>query len=393
MPQAFENIRILDLTHVVAGPFSTYQLAVMGADVIKIEHPVDYDQSRDTGSDRELNAKAMGLHYMAQASNKRGLALDIKTEEGREILRRLVKTADVLVENYRPGSLDALGLGYEAVSKINPRLIYCSISAFGQMGPRSTHTAYDHVAQAAAGFMSMTGMAETLPVKIGPPVVDYATGMSAAFAISSALFQRERSGQGQRIDVAMADVALMFTGMYASDYLRTGDEPHAMKFIYATNLGYDTSDGLLICGASNLRQQRRLWLALDRPDMAKNSNAERRRDHENEIKVLAEILKSRTAEAWENFFQERHVPAARVRSLAEALHDPHFKARGVMHGQEGAQGVPGRFEVPMAAFRFQHDGPAINAPPPAVGQHSEGILAELGYSEGEIKALRGKRVI
>jgi len=393
MPQPFENIRILDLTHVVAGPFSTYQLALMGADVIKIEHPVEYDQSRDTGSDRELNAKAMGLHYMAQASNKRGLALDIKTGEGREILRRLVKTADVLVENYRPGAIDALGLGYEAMAALNPRLIYCSVSAFGQDGPRSTHTAYDHVAQAAAGFMSMTGMAETLPVRIGPPVVDYATGMTAAFAIASALFQRERSGQGQRIDVAMADIALLFTGMYASDYLRTGDEPHAMKFIHATNLGYETNDGLLICGASNLRQQKRLWLALDRPDMVKTSNAERRKDHDNEIKVLAEILKTRTAEEWETFFQQRHVPAARVRSLAEALHDPHFRARGVMHAQEGAQDVPGRFEVPMAAFRFQHGGPGIKTPPPAVGQHSAEILAALGYSGAEIETLRARGVI
>ncbi|OFZ98202.1 MAG: hypothetical protein A3H35_18655 [Betaproteobacteria bacterium RIFCSPLOWO2_02_FULL_62_17] len=366
---------------------------MMGADVIKIEHPVEYDQSRDTGSDRELNAKAMGLHYMAQASNKRGLALDIKTGEGREILRRLVKTADVLVENYRPGAIDALGLGYEAMAALNPRLIYCSVSAFGQDGPRSTHTAYDHVAQAAAGFMSMTGMAETLPVRIGPPVVDYATGMTAAFAIASALFQRERSGQGQRIDVAMADIALLFTGMYASDYLRTGDEPHAMKFIHATNLGYETNDGLLICGASNLRQQKRLWLALDRPDMVKTSNAERRKDHDNEIKVLAEILKTRTAEEWETFFQQRHVPAARVRSLAEALHDPHFRARGVMHAQEGAQDVPGRFEVPMAAFRFQHGGPGIKTPPPAVGQHSAEILAALGYSGAEIETLRARGVI
>lgn len=393
MPQAFENIRILDLTHVVAGPFSTYQLAVMGADVIKIEHPLQYDQSRDTGSDRALNEKAMGLHYMAQASNKRGLALDLKTEEGREILRRLVKTADVLVENYRPGAFDAMGLGYEALSKINPMLIYCSVSAFGQEGPRSSHTAYDHVAQAAAGFMSMTGMAESLPVRIGPPVVDYATGMTAAFAIAGALFQRDRTGLGQRIDVAMADVALMFTGMYASDYLRTGDEPSAMKFIYATNLGYETKSGRLICGASNLRQQKRLWQAVGRPDMAKNSNAERRKDHEKEIRVLAEILMARTAEEWETFFQERHVPAARVRTLAEALHDPHFQARGVMHALPGAQGVEGRFDVPMAAFRYRHGGPAVTTAPPAVGQHGTEILSELGYAGDEIEKLKALRVI
>src|SRR6266849_8392856 len=209
MTRPFEGIRVIDVTQVLAGPVAAYQLGVVGADVIKVEHPDEPDQSRGAGTDKALNRRNMGTAFLTQASNKRSLALDLKLESDREILKKLVATADVFVENYRPGAFDALGLGYEALAAINPRLIYASFSAFGQHGPRGRQTAYDHVIQATSGIMAMTGTAEVNPVKFGSPAIDYATGMTWAFSLASALFQRERTGQGQRIDMAMLDVAMI----------------------------------------------------------------------------------------------------------------------------------------------------------------------------------------
>src|SRR5436190_12854196 len=337
----FEGIRVIDVTHVLAGPFAAYQLAVLGADVIKVDDPNDPDQSRSSGTDRELNYRQMGTGFLTQASNKRAITLDLKTERDREILKKLVATADVFVENYRPGAFDALGLGYEALAKINPRLIYASFSAFGQAGPRGSQTAYDHVIQATSGLMAMTGTKDVHPVKFGAPAVDYATGMTGAFALASALFQRERTGRGQRIDMAMLDVAMILMSSHLTGYLRNGvhPNPHGSSHAHATNSAYQTKDGLLMLGASNLRQQRRLWTLLGRPDMIKHSNDERDEDHEREIAVLSEIMLSRTADEWEAFLQARHVPAARVRSMGEAVADPHLATRGVIHRHESAQGM------------------------------------------------------
>ena len=225
MQRPFEGIRVIDATHVLAGPFAAYQLAVLGADVIKVEHPNDPDQSRLTGSDRELGKRHMGTSYLTQASNKRSLTLDLKQTAGQEIFKKLVATADVLVENYRPGALDALGLGYEAMAALNPRLIYASMSAFGQRGPRAQQTAYDYVIQATSGIMAMTGTPQVNPIKFGSPAIDYATGTTGAFALASALFQRERTGRGQRIDLAMLDVAMILMGSHLKGYLRNGQHP------------------------------------------------------------------------------------------------------------------------------------------------------------------------
>src|SRR5205807_4421338 len=249
--------------------------------------------------------------FLTQASNKRAITLDLKTQADRDILKRLVATADVFVENYRPGAFEALGLGYADLSKINPRLIYASFSAFGQRGPRGRQTAYDHVIQATSGIMAMTGTAEVNPVKFGSPAIDYATGMTGAFALSAALLQRERTGRGQRIDMAMLDVAMILMGSHLTGYLRNGahPEPRGNKHPHATNSAYPTKDGLLMLGASNLRQQRRLWTVLGRADMIKRSNDEREAERDREAAVLSEILLSRSAQEWEDFLQARHVPA------------------------------------------------------------------------------------
>lgn len=395
MTRPFEGIRIIDITHVLAGPFAAYQLAVLGAEVIKVEDPNDPDQTRGTGTDRELNRRRMGTGFLTQASNKRAITLNLKSEAGRGILMRLVAGADVMVENYRPGAFAALGLGYEAMSALNPRLIYCSISAFGQDGPRGDQTAYDHVIQATSGLMATTGTEEVNPIKFGSPAVDYATGTMAAFALASALFQRERTGRGQRIDLAMLDVAMILMSSHLTGYLRNGAEPKPSgnRHAHATNSCYEAKDGLVMLGASNLRQQRRLWLALERPDMVKEDNEARDHDRDREAGLLADILKTRTADEWEIFFQARHVPAARVRRLAEAAQDPQFATRGVTHRHDGAPGIEGGFAVPLAAFKFAHGGPSIETPPPEFGADTDAVLAEHGYAPSEIAEFRRAGVI
>jgi len=395
MTRPFEGIRIIDITQVLAGPFAAYQLAVLGADVIKIEHPDEPDQSREGGTDRALNRRNMGTSFLTQGSNKRSITLDLKQEAGREILKKLVAGADVLVENYRPGAFEALGLGYEALLKINPRLIYCSISAFGQDGVRREQTAYDHVIQANSGIMASTGTEEVNPIKIGAPAVDYATGTMAAFALASALFQRERTGTGQHIDLAMLGVAMMMQASLMTGYFRNGTEPkpHGNKQPFATNSAYDAKEGMVMIGASNIRQQARFWRAVERPDMIKTDNEARVDDREREAAIIADIIKTKTADEWEVYFQARHVPAARVRTMAEALADPHFTERRVFHKFDAVPGLDGPVGVPLAAFKFAHGGPSIETAPREMGADSESVLRELGYAASDIASLRGARVI
>ena len=390
MTRPFEGIRIIDITHVLAGPFAAYQLAVLGADVIKVEHPNEPDQSREGGTDRALDRRKMGTSFLTQGSNKRSITLDLKTEMGREILKKLIARADVLVENYRPGAFAALGLGYEAVSQINPRLIYCSISAFGQDGVRREQTAYDHVIQATSGIMASTGTEAVNPIKIGAPAVDYATGTMGAFALASALFQRERTGKGQHIDLAMLGVAMMMQASLMTGYFRNGSEPkpHGNKQPFATNSAYDAKDGMVMIGASNIRQQARFWRAVERADMIKTDNEARVDDREREAAIIADIIKTRTADQWEAYFQARHVPAARVRTMAEALADPHFAERRVFHKFNSAPGIDGPLGVPLAAFKFAHGGPSIEHPPHEMGADTDAVLTEHGYDAEEIAGLR-----
>jgi len=386
----FEGIRVLDITHVLAAPFATYQLAVFGADVIKIEHPVEPDQTRIDGSDPALSADRIGTHFIIQNGGKRSLTLDLKTEGGRDVLRRLVPTADILVENFRPGAMKALGLGYDDLKALNPRLIYASMSAFGQDGPRGGQTGYDQVIQAVSGLMMVNGTADMVPMKVGTPAIDYSTGAMGAFALATALFQRERTGLGQYIDLSMLDTALMLLGAHLTNFSRSGREPKAggNHHEFATVGLYDTADGKIQIAAINMRQQKRFWGLLGHPELIKDSNEERRAEAAREREILLPILRTKTAREWEDWFQANHIPAARVWTVPETLAHAQLESRDILHRFVDEPGIPGSITVPKAAFKLDHGGARIDRPPPRMGEHTEALLQELGYSADEIGALR-----
>lgn len=388
----FHGIRVLDLTHVLAGPFCAYQLALLGADVVKIEPPLMPDTARGRGPDDALNAAGLGINYLVQGSNKRSLALDLTSEDGRAILLDLVDGADVLVENYRAGALDALGLGPKALCARNPRLIHCSITGFARGHEREGVNAYDNVIQAASGVMARTTGRSGEPVKSGASFVDYATGYAAAFAISSALFQRQASGKGQVIDCAMFDTALTLMAPEAAAALYEGSAQPRPK---EAGLGtYETADGLLMLGAFNTRQNNRLWEALGRPDFAALDSWPALWGASQAMReALVPIMLTRSAAEWETYLHAIGVPAERVRTLDEAVRMPHLRERGFFHALDAA--VPGAapVAVPLAPFSFAIAGPAIDRPPPRLGEHSAEILREIGRSSVEVEALRERGII
>ncbi|HSF02001.1 MAG TPA: CaiB/BaiF CoA-transferase family protein, partial [Solirubrobacterales bacterium] len=349
-------------------------------------------QSRESGADHALNRAMMGTGFLTQGSNKRAIALNLKTAGGREALKRLVaRWADVLVENYRPGAFTALGLGYEDLARLNPTLVYASMTAFGQKGPRATQTAYDHAIQATSGITASTGTETSGPIKAGAPMVDYATGTMGAFAISAALFQRLRTGQGQYIDLAMFDVAMILQGSHITDYLHSGHHPrragNVMRF--ASTSAFPAKEGLIQLAASNARQHRRFYEAIGDPEEARRASlAERHERHAEKLTAVGEKMKEKTADEWETYLQSRHVPATRVRELREALADPHLQSRRVLHRHETVPGVDKPLTVPLAAFSFAHDGPSIERPPARVGEHTDEVLMAVGYTGEQIAALR-----
>ena len=396
MKPVLHGVRVLDLTHVLAGPFAGYQLAVMGAEVIKIESPEEPDQARYQGSDAALNDAGMGTAFLSQASNKKALALNLKTEAGRQVLRQLVMTADVLIENYRPGAFEALGLGYADLSAINPRLVYCSISAFGSSGPKRELTAYDGVVQAYSGMMAMTGEPGTAPVKCGAPVVDYATGTTAAMAILAALLQRSQDdGLGQFVEVAMSDVAMILASSHLTGYLWNGAHPEQKgnRYPFATIGCYPASDGPLMVSASNLRQQRRLWEALGRADLVKDNNRDRINGYAEEAEALTRIIATGSVSHWETLLREHRVPVSRVQRMEAMLADEHLQGRQVLHRFAGDAGALAGLTVPVAGFQLSRSPVAVTSPPQPVGAQSEDLLSALGYASADIEAMRAQGVI
>lgn len=396
----FEGIRVLDLTHVLAGPFCTHQLAVLGADVIKIEPPRDPDMTREEGVVPALNDAKIGTYFMSQNAGKRAITLDLKTPEGRSVFNRLVENADVMVQNYAGKALARLGLGYDKVSAINPRLIYCSISGFGQTGPKAEHPAYDVVIQAFTGLMAANGSPETGPIRVGPPMVDYGTGAQAALAISAALFQRERTGKGQRIDVAMMDAAFMLMSAFVTDTITTGDAPPPHGNVHSKYAGYatfDTADRMIMLGAWTNKQLCSLLNALGLSERAveigKLGRSEVGLTRDKDRELIGSVLLQKTALEWEELLNAADIPAAIVRTLPEALAHDQVVSRHVLQSCDAQTNHGGPTKLPVAAYIYDHGSPSLERPPPKLGEHTDEVLIAAGYSSQEIRNLRERGVV
>jgi crotonobetainyl-CoA:carnitine CoA-transferase CaiB-like acyl-CoA transferase len=312
------------------------------------------------------------------------------------VLRQLAQTADVLIENYRPGAFDALGLGYADLSALNPKLVYCSLSAFGNSGPMRELTAYDGVVQAHSGMMAMTGEHGTAPMKCGAPVVDYATGTTAAMAILAALLQRSQSGGlGQFVEVAMSDVAMILASSHVTGYMWNGSHPEQKgnRYPFATIGCYQASDAPVMVSASNLRQQRRLWEALGRTDLIKHNNRARNQGYAEEAEVLTHILATESAQHWESLLREHRVPVSRIQRLEAVLADEHVRSRHVLHRFGVEADVLAGLTVPVSGFQLSRSPTGVTTPPQQVGAQNLALLSELGYGAQEIEAMRAKGVI
>lgn len=389
MTRVFENIRILDLTHILAGPFCSYQFALLGADVVKIEAPNHPDPARGRGPDKAQNAALRGLNYQVQAANKKAMTLDLKQAQGREIFKKLVKNADILVENYRTGALAKLGLGYDDLKCINPALIYCSLTGYGGDGLRAGVNAYDNVIQATSGIIEQSG-----GHKPGVSFVDYAAGYNAAFAISAALYQRTISGHGTYISTSMFEVALnlMAPEAAAAAYpvKNTRDKEAGIS-------AYETAAGIIMIGAFTPDQNNRMWNVIENHGYQFAAELKTPTDWESlwALSILMKeelkrILKDKTADEWQTIFHENNLPAEKQRSLADAIKDPQLT--GYFHQGEKGKGDSHSPMLPLAAYKFEN-GPEITSPPPGFNEHTDEILKGLGLTNSDIEQLKNSGVI
>jgi crotonobetainyl-CoA:carnitine CoA-transferase CaiB-like acyl-CoA transferase len=393
-------LRILDLTNVLAGPFCCYQLAQLGADVIKVEVPRSGDLARQLGADPNLNRRLMGASFLAQNAGKRSVTINLKSPAGKKVFRRLLATADAIVENFRPGVMDRLELGYDALKQIKPNLIYCAISGFGQDGPLSQSPAYDQIVQGLAGVMSITGDKESAPMRVGYPMADTVGGITAAFAIVAALFRRERNGDGEFIDVSMLESTLVTMGWVISNWLIAEiiPEPMGNENMTASPSGtFKTGAGLLNIAANKQEQFETLCELIGRPDLAIDPRYLKREDRKkrrHELKTNIEVaLATKSAKEWSALFNKHGVPAGEVLSVPEALEHPQITARGLVKRFQNAPRVDREIAVVRSGFRLASGDPEPSAPPPGLGADTEKILAELGYDSAAVAKLRGEDAV
>lgn len=392
-----DGIRVLDLTNVLAGPFCCHQLVHFGAEVIKVEAAGRGDLARQLGLDAQLNEKMMGVSFLAQNAGKKSVTVNLKHDAGKDLLKRLVATADVLVENFRPGVMDRLEVGYETLKESNPALIYCAISGFGQDGPWTHRPAYDQIIQGASGVMSITGDADSAPLRVGYPIADTVGGMTAAFAISAALNAKPR---GTFIDVSMLEAVMATMGWAISNHLIAGVAPQANGNENPTSApsgAFKAADGLINIAANKDEQWKLLCEHIGREDLMTRPEFATREDRKtNRLALKAEIetaLSSRPARDWAKELNKIGVPAGAVLTVPEVLEMPQIADRGFLARFEDVPGVDRNIEVVRTGVKLDGEAPAVQAPPPELGQDNDAIWAELGLSGEEIAELKSKGTI
>ena len=397
MSRPFAGTRVLDFTQVLAGPFGSYQLALLGAEVIKVERREGEDMRR-TPLSREWADRGMAPSWLAINGNKRSLTLDLQNPAAIEIIERLVARADVVMENFRPGVMDRLGIGYAALAAINPRLIYCAVSGFGQTGPYRNEAGYDGKIQALSGIMSLTGHADKGPTRAGFAVCDVLSGMTAAFAVSSALYQRTHTGQGQFIDVSMLEASLAFLSTQVADFTVAGHRQEqfgnqAISRKVTANL-FRSKDSYLLLAVNNDKQYEALLTAIGRADVLEDPRfADWFLRKENEVAlraIIEDALSAEDAKTWEKRLNDAGAPCASIWRIEEIIDHPQIIAREAM---QIADTPYGPVRLVGSGFQMAQDGGRLDSAPPELGAHTDEVLREAGYSDKEIAALRADCVV
>ncbi len=398
--RTFEGVRVIDFTQAIAGPFATYQLALMGADVIKVEQPGIGDQGRQMYPLGDgLRDAGYSAIYLSANAGKRSMTLDLKHPEAKELVHRLVRGADVVVENFKAGTMDRMGFGWTDLQSVNPKLIYCAVTGFGQTGPRSQSAAYDPTIQAASGMMAVNGAAETGPMRVGAIVIDIAASITAAFAIAGALFKRERTGEGAQIDLSMQDVG---ASMVSPNLLQTvfGYEPTLMgsRSLSGNPIAdtHPTKQGVLLLMPAIEAQSAKVWAVIGREELRDDprfATLEARVANEADcLAVLRDELARDSAVNWERRFADAGVPAAAVSRLPDVLKDEQLAHRQLL--RETRSPADGRaLPYTNTPFKVSGEETGANCPPPLVGADTDAVLGELGYDGNAIQALRESGVI
>jgi crotonobetainyl-CoA:carnitine CoA-transferase CaiB-like acyl-CoA transferase len=381
-PRPLSGISVLDLTNVLSGPYCSYQLALMGAEVLKIEMPGQGDLARHLGADQDLNREGIGASFLAQNAGKKSVELDLKDPADRARFQELVRGADVVVENFRAGVMDRLGLGWQHLRELNPALIYCAITGFGQDGPLSQAPAYDQIIQGLSGMMSITGTAETAPLRVGFPICDTLGGLQGAMAVCAALASRANGGSGRFIDVSMLEASISAMGWPVSNYLVCGVEPGPMgdqNSTAAPSGTFTACDGPINIAANQQRQYENLCTVLDRADLITDSRfADRESRKDNRYELNAELnrtLKLRDCLYWEHSLNAVGVPAARIATVAQAMALDQLDHRGFLSEVPYPKGVQRSVRVCGTGVQFDGEPLRPTGPAPRLGEHNDELPA------------------
>ncbi len=397
-PKLLDGIRVLDLTNVLSGPFATLHLALLGAEVLKIENPVDGDLARKLGNVPALNDRLMGTSFLAQNANKKSVTLNLKEPEAREIFLKLVRTADVVVENFRPGVMDRLGLAYGRLAEAKPDLIYCAISGFGQTGPDAQKPAYDQIIQGLSGIMAINGDERLNPLRCGFPVCDTVGGLNAAFAIMGALYYRQKTGEGQFIDVALVDSIMPLMGWVAANLLIGGQQPQLLgndNFTAAPSGTFATADGAINIAANKQEQWEAVADALGVPELKSDprfAKRDARKQNRRALTLLLEArLRARPTAHWVEVLNARGVPSGAILPLGDALAQEQIAHRGAI--QSVCAEDIGELKLFNLTAKFEKTPGAVESAPPRLSDHTEEVLGALGYAPSEIARLRARGIV